>query len=155
MAGVAGGSTAIPLPWVGISAGGGLLAPLLLLGLAALALAGIAWLVSAWMGSGATYAGILLPTALGRIESRVASPGSRVPNPATPDSGLGTRDWRYAPAPIWWLSLTWVEEGLWGFGGMLARLGARAGLGLGRLEGKYQLPLALVLILVALLAVIR
>ena len=89
---------------------------------------------------------------------KVQSPKSKVESLFSPtlDFGLWTLDSKKnAPTPIWWLSLTWVEDGLWGFGGMLARLGARAGLGLGRLEGKYQLPLALVLIMVALLAVIR
>jgi hypothetical protein len=151
MAGVAGGGAAVALPWTGVFAGEGLLAPLLLLGLAAVALAGIGWLVSAWMGSNGTYAGVLLPTAISRLEAtphRAVDPG-QIPGATSKIQN------RTVPAPVWWLSLAWLEEGLWGFGAMLVRLGARAGLGLGRLEGRYQIPLALVLILVALLAVIR
>jgi len=59
------------------------------------------------------------------------------------------------PAPVWWLSLVWVETGAARLGARLARLGSRAGLGLGRLEGRYYLPLALIVALIALLAVTR
>jgi hypothetical protein len=140
MASVAGGTSAASMPWTGM-AGGGLLLPALLLGLAALVLAVIGRLVALWAGSGATPTGALLPTALSLLASRPDSPPpSLIPSP---------------PSPIWWLSLVWLEEGVRGLGVLLARLGARIGLGLGRLEGRYYLPLALILALIAILAATR
>jgi hypothetical protein len=152
MASIAGGGTTIALPWTGISMGESLIAPLPLLGLAALALGGIAWLISAWMRSGATNASVLLPTAISHLET---APQNTHSGPSSIQPSRLIIHISAVPAPVWWLSLAWLEEGLWGFGAILARLGARAGLGLGRLDGRYQIPLALVLILVALLAVIR
>ena len=53
------------------------------------------------------------------------------------------------------MSLAWLDGGLWGFGRLLLRLGTRMGQGLERLEGRYYLPLALIVMLVAMLAITR
>ena len=122
----------------------GLTAPVLLLGLSALLLAGIGWLLRTWMKSSANTAGLLLPTALGRRFSGASTPrGAR--SLASGSQAL----------IIWGLSLAWLEEGLWGSGALLMRLGRRIGTGLGRLEGRYYLPIAVVLALIALLVVTR
>jgi hypothetical protein len=59
------------------------------------------------------------------------------------------------PPAVWWLSLAWLEGGIYGTGALLARLGERLGGLMRRLEGRYVVPLALVLTLLAVLAVTR
>ena len=145
VASTAGGRISAGAPWPGLQADNGLIAPLLLLGLMALSLSAIGWLLGNWSRGTAGDAGFLLPTALGRLQDRGReSNGAFLPVPP-----------QQAPAPAWWLSLQWIEEGIWGFGTVLVRLGTRAGLGLGRLEGRYYLPLALILALIAVLAITR
>jgi formate hydrogenlyase subunit 3/multisubunit Na+/H+ antiporter MnhD subunit len=140
MAGVAGGSADLDLTWGGLGTGGLLMAAPLLL-LAALLLAAIARLVVQWARSGITPTGALLPTALSHLASRSTSDlASPLPQPSS---------------LLWWLSLEWLEEGVRGLGVLLARLGARIGLGLGRLDGRYYLPMALILALITLLAATR
>lgn len=144
IASVAGGNAQVNLPWTGPAIGSNLLFPTVLLGLAALSLVVIGWLLTAWMRSGATPGGVLLSTALERGSQVQKLEGSKVEiqNPSV-------------PTPVWWLSLAWLDAALWGFGALIMRLGTRVGLGLGRLEGRYYLPLALVLVLIALLVVTR
>jgi hypothetical protein len=90
---------------------------------------------------------VLLPTAVKRLEKRHHNASQ---------AGLVTRLFPApAPATAWWLSLLWLEDRLWVFGSLVIRLGARIGLGLARLEGRYYLPLALIMALMALLAIIR
>jgi hypothetical protein len=142
MASIAGGGPLVDLPWFGIAVGAETAAPLVLLALAAAVLLGLTWLVTLWARSSAGPAGVLRPTALERL-ANAGPPAVRaliIPNP---------------PAPIWWLSLTWLEMGIVGFGRLLDRLTGGAGLLLGRLEGRFYLPLALIFILIALLAVVR
>jgi hypothetical protein len=112
------------------------------MGLAALALTAIGRLGVSWARSNANSTSSLLPTALGRLGRGNLPPALDL-------------DSFPVPSAVWWLSLVWLEGGVWGFGSLLVRLGTRAGMGLGRLEGRYYLPLALILALVALLAVSR
>ena len=89
----------------------------------------------------------MLPTALERLERGtqtvpIQHPKSKIQN-------------QVVPSLVWWLSLVWLEDGLWRFGALVIRLGTRMGLGLGRLEGRYYLPLALALTVIALLVVSR
>jgi hypothetical protein len=149
MAGIAGGAPPVALPWAGIQVGDGLLPVLLLAGGAAL-LAGIGWLVVSWARSGVSVSGVLLPTALDRLaKSDPSVTGER--NDESPLTGLLSNP----PAAIWWLSLGWLESGIWGFGALLSRLGVRSGGLLGRLEGRFYLPLALILSLIVILIVSR
>ncbi|HEX8219596.1 MAG TPA: hypothetical protein VF914_10345 [Chloroflexia bacterium] len=150
VAATGGGVPAVSLPWQGVGAGGNF-SPVLLLGLGALLVGLIGWLVVALSRSRADAPGVLLPTGLDRVErAREAAPGS-------------TRSWEGAarllianpPPAVWWLSLAWFEGGVWGFGALLARLGTRLGGLLGRLEGRFYLPLTLILVLVALLLASR
>jgi hypothetical protein len=48
-----------------------------------------------------------------------------------------------------------LEAGVWGLGVLLGSLGTRLGGLLGRLEGRFYLPLALILVVVALLLASR
>jgi hypothetical protein len=149
MAGIAGGAPPISLPWPGIQAGDGLLPLLLLAGGAAL-LAVIGWLVVSWARSGVSVSGALLPTALDRLAKADQPPPGGARDEA-PVAGLLSNP----PAAIWWLSLAWLEAGIWGFGALLSRLGVRSGGLLGRLEGRFYLPLALILTLIIILIVSR
>jgi hypothetical protein len=153
MAGVAGGATASGLPEEITGAGGWLGLPALL-GLAAIALSGLGWLLSWRAKSGAATGGVLLPTALSRVQAARQYPTGPESEPIE-NSELGIQNSAPVPLPVWLLSLEWLETRLWGFGGLLARLGTRAGLGLGRLEGRYYVPLVVVLTLIALLAATR
>ncbi|HEX9986994.1 MAG TPA: hypothetical protein VGE45_00745 [Chloroflexia bacterium] len=148
MAGIAGGSPPLALPWTGIRAGDGLLPLLLLAGGAAL-LAGIGWLVTSWARSGVSVTGLLLPTALDRLAK-----SDRPPVGSGPEGPL-TDLLSNPPAAIWWLSLSWLETSIWGFGALLSRLGIRSGGLLARLEGRFYLPLALILTLIIILIVSR
>ncbi len=151
MAGVAGGSPIVGLSWVGLQ-DMGLFAPVALLAGGAVVLGALAWLVAVVAGSGVPASGPLLPPALDRVSRATththAGAAGRSPHP--PDVLL-----RNPPALIWWLSLGWLEAGIWGFGSLLGRLGMRSGGLLGRLEGRYYMPLAIILILLALLVVSR
>ena len=144
MSTVAGGASPVASGWLGLDAGGGLLLPALMLALGGALLVGLAWLVALRARANTVPTASLLATALARLET-----GSRDRAGDLDVAGLPV------PAPVWWLSLTWLEGGVSGLGVLLFRLGRRAGLGLGRLEGRYYLPLALIFMLVALLAITR
>ena len=145
---VAGGVPRLEDSWVGVSSGGGTLAVTLLVA-GAILLAGLGWLVATSARAGSGVTGVLLPTALERLDKRR--------NDA--ESGQGDPDisplLENSPAPVWWASMAWLDRGVWGFGSVLARLTSRFGGLLGRLEGRFYLPLALILTLAALLAVTR
>ncbi|HYO49914.1 MAG TPA: hypothetical protein VEW94_08680 [Chloroflexia bacterium] len=149
MAGIAGGAPTIGLPWLGVQAGDGLLPLLLLAGGAAL-LAGIGWLAVSWARAGVSLSGVLLPTALDRL-AKTDPPSSGGAHDEAQLTGLLSNP----PAAIWWLSLGWLEAGILGFGALLSRLGVRTGGLLGRLEGRFFLPLALILTLIVILIVSR
>ncbi|MBF6614295.1 MAG: hypothetical protein IVW55_14330 [Chloroflexi bacterium] len=144
MAAIAGGNAQIGLNWAGMQTGSGTLLPLLLaLGLSAVAI--LVWLLNTLSRSGTGQGGVLLPTALARLQKLDPQEAGR----------------RYTlpklepPAFIWWISLVWLESGVWGFGALLGKVGIRAGGLLSRLEGRYYLPLALIFTLLALLVVTR
>jgi hypothetical protein len=148
---IGGGIPPVSLPWEGMGAGGNF-APVLMLGLGALMIALLGWVVAALSRPRSEAPGVLLPTGLDRVErAREAAP-----------SGV-TNAWEGAarllianpPPAIWWLSLAWFEGGVWGFGALLGSLGTRLGGLLGRLEGRFYLPLTLILVLVALLLASR
>jgi formate hydrogenlyase subunit 3/multisubunit Na+/H+ antiporter MnhD subunit len=149
MAGIAGGAPPIALPWTGIQAGDGLLPLLLMAGGAAL-LAGIGWLAVSWARSGVSVSGVLLPTALDRL-AKADQPPAGGGQKEAPLGGLLSNP----PAAVWWLSLAWLESGIWGFGALLSRLSVRSGSLLARLEGRFYLPLALILTLIIILIVSR
>ncbi|HYP38849.1 MAG TPA: hypothetical protein VEX13_00675 [Chloroflexia bacterium] len=149
MAGIAGGAPPVALPWVGVQAGDALLPLLLLAGGTAL-LAGVGWLVVSWARAGVSVSGVLLPTALNRL-AKSDLPPREGEHAEAPINGLLSNP----PAAIWWLSLSWLESGIWGFGALLSRLGVRTGGLLERLEGRFYLPLALILTLLIILIVSR
>jgi hypothetical protein len=148
--GIAGGRPDLALPWVGVQSGG-LLVPLLLMAVGALVVGAVGRLVVAWAGAGVVPSGILLPPALHRT-GRLSLTAHR---PTGTAQGTGDGLPGHPPALLWWLSLAWMEAGIWGAGALLGRLGIRAGHLLGRLEGRYYLPLALIAALLAILAAIR
>ncbi len=151
MAEAGGGTAPVDLPWEGLSASG-VFVPVLLLAISGIVLAGLGWLVAAWARSGANTGGVLLPTGLDRIEK--AFPGVAYTGSSTWEGAARTLLGN-PPVAVWWLSLTWLEGGMWGFGALFGRLGTRFGGLIGRLEGRFYLPLALILALVALLVAAR
>lgn len=151
MAEAGGGTAAVDLPWEGLGAGG-LFFPVLLLALGGAALGGISRLASGWARSSANVGGVLLPTGLDIVE-RARENGAAGVNQSWEDAARTLL--ANPPGAVWWLSLAWLESGVWGFGALLGRLGSRFGGVLGRLEGRFYLPLALILMLVALLVATR
>jgi hypothetical protein len=143
MASVAGAGTTPAADWTGLRSGG-LYVPLALLALGTLLLVVIRWAMRLPARSSAAGTSVLLPTALDRLqrtrESRMPQPlaGPLLSNP---------------PPAVWWLSLAWLESGIYGTGALLARLGERLGGLLRRLEGRYFVPLAVILTMLAVLAV--
>ncbi len=159
MAAVGGGSASVVTPGQGLAAGD-LFLPLPFLALGTLLLSALGWLLSAWARSRAEGigGGVLLPAGLAQlgpaeIEREVQD------NTAQPTKGAGVvsplASLVNPSSAVWCLSLLWLEEGVWGFGVVLGRLGVRFGGLLGRLEGRFYLPLALILALIALLVASR
>ena len=142
---VAGLGVAPEANWTGLSSGG-LYVPLGLLAIGALFLIGIRWALRLPARSSAAATSVLRPTAIVRLE--------RTRESHLPESLSGPLLSNPPPA-VWWLSLAWLEAGIYGTGGLLARLGERLGGLLHRLEGRYFVPLAVVLTLLAVLAVTR
>lgn len=145
-----GGVPVVSLPWQGVGAGGDF-SPVLLLGLSALFVGLIGWLVVALSRSRADAPGVLLPTGLDRVERAKEAAPDAIPS----WEGAARLLIANPPPAVWWLSLAWFEGGVWGFGLLLGRLGTRLGGLLGRLEGRFYLPLTLILVLVALLLASR
>jgi hypothetical protein len=143
-------TTTMSLRWWGIEAGPPwAVFPAVLLAVGALTLAGAGWLALRWAAyrSPAQTSSKLLPAAQERLEryagSENASPPVELPVPLP------------APTPAFSLSLIWLEGALTRLGALALDGCARVGLGLARLEGRYYMPLALVLMLVAVLALAR
>jgi hypothetical protein len=147
VADVAGAGQALDLPWPGIVRGE-LMIPLTMLGAGMILLAFTGWLLRASATSRVAEAGALLPTALDRLQR---GPARRTQT----GSGDGEALRPAPPAFVWWLSLAWLEGGVFEAGTLLARLGAGAGRLTARLEGRYFLPLAALLALLTLLAITR
>jgi hypothetical protein len=145
VASVAGAGAAPTANWTGLLSGG-LYVPLGLLALGTLLLIGLRWAMRLPARSSAAGTSVLLPTALDRLER---SREGRVPAP------LAGPLLSNPPPAVWWLSLAWLEGGIYGTGALLAGLGQRLGGLLRRLEGRYFVPLAVVLTLLAVLAVTR
>jgi hypothetical protein len=148
----AGGSPGITPDWLGLRAGEGVSSDLLLLLLGAAAILGLGWLIATLIRSRAKSSGTLLPTALERLEQ------ARPNEAATPDTVRGTPLkplLTNPPAAVWWLSLAWLDTAIAGISSLLGRLGARSGRLLSRTEGRFFLPLALILALLLVLAITR
>jgi len=145
MSAVAGLGTRPTADWTGLFSGG-LYVPLVLLALGTLFLVALRWVMRLPARSSAAGTSVLLPTALDRLER---SREGRLPRPL---SGPLLSN---PPPVVWWLSLAWLESGIFGTGALVARLGQRMGGLLHRLEGRYFVPLAVVLTLLAVLAVTR
>jgi hypothetical protein len=162
VAGVAGAGQALGLPWPGVVKDGVVL-PLTMLGVGVLVLGMISLVVRAWATSRVSEAGALLPTALERLQDRPM--GKHKGGSGTRQEGVGLDregdrepEQVFRPAPpafAWWLSLAWLEGGIFEAGTRLVRLGSAAGRLMERLEGRYFLPLAVLLALLMLLGITR
>ncbi|MGA7733291.1 MAG: hypothetical protein WCD37_18675, partial [Chloroflexia bacterium] len=162
VAGVAGAGQALGLPWPGVVKYGVML-PLTMLGVGVLVLGMISSLVRAWATSRVAEAGALLPTALDRLQDRPmdrhrGGSGTRHEGVGPGREGDQEPAQAFRPAPpafAWWLSLAWLEGGIFEAGTRLVRLGSAAGRLMERLEGRYFLPLAVLLALLMLLGITR
>ncbi|MEO8287385.1 MAG: hypothetical protein ABI670_13250 [Chloroflexota bacterium] len=142
IADIAGGTANLDVTWATVQSGD-LFAPFPLLAFAAAIIGLLGFVLRTWAKSTTTPGSALLPTALDRLQKArqpVSTPQPLLSNP---------------PPAVWWLSLVWIERGVFGFGALLARAGSRLGILLARLEGRYYLPLALILALLIVLAVTR
>jgi len=144
MASIAGGSPNVTSSWVGLNTGDGTSAPVLLVLIGSLLVVGLGWVIAALTRARATSSGTLLPTALEHLAQ-----GRELE--ATPLRPLLTNP----PVAAWWLSLAWLETGIMRVGSLLGRLGTRSGTLLGRLEGRFYLPIAIILALLLVLAITR
>ena len=145
VAAVAGGTPQMDDSWIGLSLDGGVL-PLAPLVVGVVLLFGLGWLIAGRARLGSGISGALLPTALERLSKSGTAKQRSVDMSALLEN---------SPTPVWWLSLVWLDRGVFGFGSLLRRMTARFGGLLSRLEGRFYLPLALILTLAALLAVTR
>ncbi len=157
MADVAGIGQSLGLPWPGIVEGDVML-PLTMLGAGLILLALLGWLIRA-SATSRVEAGALLPTALDRLQDRSAGllKAGQEGRPRTREAPSETPQ-ALRPAPpafVWWLSLAWLERGIYDAGALLGRLGAALGRLMERLEGRYFLPLDVLLALLTLLAITR
>jgi hypothetical protein len=144
MASIAGGNPNVTSSWVGLNTGDGTSAPILLVLIGAVIVMGLGWAITALTRARATSSGTLLPTALERLAQ-----GRELE--ATPLMPLLTNP----PVAVWWLSLAWLETGIMRVGSLLGTLGIRSGTLLGRLEGRFYLPIAIILALLLVLAITR
>jgi hypothetical protein len=142
MAAIAGGGARIGTAWTGLVSDG-IFAPLPLMAGGALLLGTLGWLVRLWAKSTTSGNSVLLPTAVARLQQARQDTLSLQPLLSNP------------PPAVWWVSLVWLESGIYGFGTLLGRLAMRLGILLARLEGRFYFPLALVLTLLILLAITR
>ncbi|HKP54537.1 MAG TPA: hypothetical protein VJ183_18020 [Chloroflexia bacterium] len=143
MATIAGGDPNLTSNWVGLNAESAS-TPLLLMLVGVVVVLGLGWVVAALTRARATSSGTLLPTALEHLAKGQVSK-------ATLLRPLLTNP----PAAAWWLSLAWLDAGILRAGSLLGRLGTRSGTLLGRLEGRFYLPLAIILALLLVLAITR
>jgi hypothetical protein len=150
IASVAGGSASVTVSPLSISLSTGAELPILFLAFGALVLAGFGWLAVRIARRGTHAGSALLPAALEHLNESANQGVAARGGVAALASLL-----RNPPAPILWLSLGWIEDIMLIGGRALSALLTRAGTLLGRLEGRYYLPLALILMLVFLLAVTR
>jgi hypothetical protein len=152
IASIAGGSAGITTEWSGLRAGDAASADLLPVLLGVAALLGLGALIVTFTRSRARSSGTLLPTALERLE-RARSNQASAPNTATasPLKPLLTNP----PIAVWWVSLAWLETAMTSIMSLLGTLGASSGRLLGRTEGRFFLPLALILALLLVLAIVR
>ena len=142
MAAIAGGGERLGTAWTGLVSDG-IFAPLPLLAGGALLLGTLGWLVRLWVKSGTSGNSVLLPTAVARLQQARQETPPLQPLLSNP------------PPAVWWISLVWLESGIYGFGSLLGRLAMRLGILLARLEGRFYFPLALILSLLILLAITR
>ena len=155
MANVAGRGQSVELPWTGLTLAGDHL-PVTLPAAGVLALVLIGLLLRMWARSRVVESGVLLPTALARLQkSALADPQSAQEDAVTTAARPANPFITQPPASVWWISLIWLERGIYGAGAYVARAGMRIGGLLARLEGRYFLPLALLLTLLLLLAITR
>ncbi|MEP6774622.1 MAG: hypothetical protein ABJA50_03420 [Chloroflexota bacterium] len=154
MADIAGRGRRLDAPWTGLTFASDNL-PIALPAVGALVLVLVGLLLRMWARSRVVESGVLLPTALARMQS--STPGGVAPPKVDTTPGVQAANPFVAPPPasIWWVSLIWLERGIYGAGASTARAGMRIGSLLGRLEGRYFLPLALLLTLLILLAITR
>jgi hypothetical protein len=142
IAATAGGTPSVETGWVGLMSGD-VLAPVALLAGGALVLGALGWLARLWAKAGNMGNSVLLPTALARLQRTGQDTSASLPLFANP------------PPAVWWLSLVWLERGIYGAGSLVVRVGQRFGVLLARLEGRFYFPLALILTLLILLAITR
>ena len=154
MANIAGRGQAVDLPWTGLTFASDNL-PVALPAVGAVVLVFVGLLLRMLARSRVVESGVLLPTALARLQS--SAPSGVVPSEADMTPSVQSANPFVAPPPasIWWVSLIWLERGIYGAGASIARAGMRIGSLLGRLEGRYFLPLALLLTLLILLTITR
>jgi formate hydrogenlyase subunit 3/multisubunit Na+/H+ antiporter MnhD subunit len=142
IAAMAGGTPSVGTGWTGLVSDG-VFAPLALLAGGAIVLGLLGWLARSWAKAGNTGNSVLLPTALARLQRAGQDTSASAPIFANP------------PPAVWWLSLVWLERGIFGAGSLAVRLAQRFGVLLARLEGRFYFPLALILTLLILLAITR
>jgi hypothetical protein len=154
MADIAGRGQKVDAPWTGLTFASDNL-PITLPAVGALVLVLVGLLVRMLARARVVESGVLLPTALARLQG--SSSGGVVPseNIDTPVVQSANPFIAPPPAAIWWVSLIWLERGIYGAGASIARVGMRIGSLLGRLEGRYFMPLALLLTMLILLAITR
>ncbi|MDQ6695278.1 MAG: hypothetical protein M3014_12810 [Chloroflexota bacterium] len=155
MAGIAGGSPSTHASWQGLAvtgatSGAGTALPLGWIGAGALLLVGAFVLLRAGIRGGyVEQAGVLLPTALGRGENLPGELSHK--GQSSPLGGLLANP----PSPIWWLSLAWLDAGVWGTGILIGRLVGRGGVLLRIAQTRLYVPLVLVIVIVVLLLGMR
>jgi formate hydrogenlyase subunit 3/multisubunit Na+/H+ antiporter MnhD subunit len=142
MAAIAGGGSLIGTDWTGLLSGG-ILAPLPLLAGGTLLLGTLGWVVRLWVKSGTSGNSVLLPTAVARLQRAKQDAPVLQPLLSNP------------PPAVWWLSLLWLESGIYGSVSLVNRMAMRLGTLLARLEGRYYFPLAVIMTLLILLAITR
>jgi hypothetical protein len=148
---VVGGSTGVSASPSGISLTGGSGLPILFLAFGAAVLVVLCWVIVGLARRGTRVGGALLPAALEHLDGNSEDSG----NQAQQGAGIVAPLLRNPSIPLRLLSLGWLQDALLPVGRGLSTLLTRAGAVLGRLEGRYYLPIALILTLVLLLAVTR
>ena len=101
----------LDLPWTGLTFASDNL-PIALPAVGALVLVLVGLLLRMLARSRVVKSGVLLPTALARLQS--SAPGGVVPSGADTTPGVPSANPFVAPPPasIWWVSLIWLERGI-------------------------------------------